>query len=213
MKTLTIILICLLILSPMAGFTFSAAHACAHSGHTCAHGGGGYLLITSHSHNYFNKFDEIRKTNYNGYAVYNNDTLRGTLYIKGETVTITNAAGTGTKYKLIDTNLHTLYLTDKDNQRLFLTKFDAKENTFYRLVYTGKLSLYDYSYTFDYSHRGIKLDDMKVAYNNKIEDMNTFWTTFPKKRLVYYINKVYGQQLNPKEYSKAEVLDYLKKLG
>jgi hypothetical protein len=153
-----------------------------------------------------NYYEDISKTNYTGYVVYMSDTIHGTILINKAQLSITTAQGTKNVYNMFDVSLNNVFLVNSTQDSMFLAKPVLGDTLFYRLVHRGSLSLLDNHFVFNYNPKAIHLSEMRVAYADKAEDMNTFCNIGHRKRLIHYVNKVYGTQLKPRGFSKKELL-------
>jgi hypothetical protein len=195
----------------------AGGHCSGHAGHSAAHCHGTFhTFYAGHGTHSSSEdpFRELYKRTYDGYIVYNGDTLTGDIdLVKGLLVLNNNKAGTAFGNYMLGDSLLTGIMLRNDEAFLLMERFPGADKNFYRLVHSGRLNLYDHNLSFKYDAKNVDLSEMRVAYDGKVQEMNTFWTTFPKNRLVYFVNTVYGTNLEPAKYDKRSLLDYIAALN
>lgn len=195
----------------------AGGHCSGHAGHSAAHCHGTFhTFYAGHGTHGSSEdpFRELYKRTYDGYIVYNGDTLAGDInLVKGLLVLNNGTTGTAFDNYMLGDSLLTVIVLRNDQALLSMERLPGADKNFYRLVHSGRLNLYDDKLSFKYDANNVDLSEMRVAYDGKVQEMNTFWTTFPKKRLVYFVNTVYGTALDSKNYSKASLLDYVATLN
>ncbi|MBS1584801.1 MAG: hypothetical protein JSS82_04580 [Bacteroidetes bacterium] len=195
----------------------AGGHCSSHAGHSSAHCHGTvHAFYAGHGtyHSSEDPFRELYKRTYDGYIVYNGDTLAGNInLVKGVLVLDNNKPGTAFGNYMLGDSLLTGIMLHNDQAFLTMVRFRGSDKHFYRLVHSGRLNLYDDNLSFNYDAKNVNLSEMRVAYDGKVQEMNDFWTTFPKKRLVYFVNTVYGTNLESAKYDKRALLAYIASLN
>jgi len=189
-------------------FFVNSVYAKGGCGHGCSHGGG---YAAAHYSSDDDAFKDLRKKICTGYIVYGTDTLLGIIVCADNAVCIKTDPGQDSTYtyKIKDSNLTAIMLYE-NNQSLFMTKLN--DNRLYRVFHTGKLSVYDTYFSFNYHSKEFFNQRSRVMYDSHTEKLKSFWTTSMKRKLVSDINKAYGLALKPKEYRKQTLLDYVSTL-
>jgi hypothetical protein len=185
------------------------AKAGGHGGH-CGHGGHG-AYVAGHSSSDEDKFADMRGKLCTGYLVYKGDTLSGMITCTDNQFFYKKDAlqDSTTSFKIRDTALSYACLHE-NGKVLQMIRLDDKH--LYRVYHTGKLSLYDTYFSFDYlSKKFYNLDD-RVAYNGENRTLNDFWAISAKRKLVQNINEAYGTSLRPNTYNKKALLAYMQTL-
>ena len=181
--------------------------SCAGHGH-CGHGHGVYAGHHGRGHD-TDALVGLRKRIYSGYVVYGSDTLTGMIICTDNTISLKTSAlqDSTVMYSIRDTNLYNAVLTD-NGQTVELTRLE--DHKLYRVLHAGKLSIYDNYFSMDrYSKKFFGADSRTRRLDNRSEELNSFWTTSVKKKLVNRINEVYGLALNPKDYHKKQLLNLI----
>jgi len=174
--------------------------------------GGHSAEMATHIESHKYPFELLKHRNYSGYVVYRKDTVQGSLSFKGGHVWIENGMyNIGNKYKLRDSHLHAIVLTNSAGETMHLKKFEKNTARYYRLVHKGKLTLYDRHFVFSLRPEDIDLENMRVSYNGEVWELNEFWAIGAKKKLVDVVNEVYGTNLEAKDYSKKQLIEYILK--
>ena len=178
-------------------------------GHGCGHVGG---AVGAHGSSNTDVFKDLRTKICSGYIVYNTDTLSGIIVCVDNKVCLKDPQGPDSThtYMLKDTALSAVMLYE-NNQSLYLTRLGDKK--LYRVFHTGKLSIYDTYYSFDYRSKEFFNNHSKIVYGSRIPQLRGAGTLSTKRKLVSEINNVYGLDLKAKSYSKRALLDYVAKLN
>lgn len=178
-------------------------------GHGCGHGHGG--VAGAHRSNDSDAFRDLRKKICVGYLVYKGDTLDGVITCADNTVSLKTDVSQDSTYMfdMSDTGLTTVSISE-NKQTLIMVRLGNKK--LYRVFHYGKLTVYDSWYSFNYGSVKFFNKESKVAYDGRTEKLNTFWTTSVKRKLISYVNKVYGSDIKPSAYNRKELLAYVTKL-
>lgn len=168
-------------------------------------------------YDYFTTFsepDNIANTaeyvSFDGYMVYNKDTLTGIVTMNPESVYVEEAINQtyGNTYnaKYRDKYLKCITLF-KGNKTLCLTRLADNDRQLWRIVHSGKLMIYDDNFSF-LSFRNINHSGMRV----KLPGETTYFDISSKKHLVWCINRAYNLNFHAKDYSWKELLWLIDKL-
>jgi hypothetical protein len=180
----------------------------------------------------------------NGYAVYLNDTIRGTITCErfdtsfhdktfammyrsshGRVIKI-NTGNKIYKFFVHDAGLTFLFLQDANNNKISLIKLVCKEkevfykryniNDFYRQIHSGKLSIYDHTYSFNsnYALRPFWENDdiVLLRSGSEPEFLRNQAVINCKKRIIDTINEIYNMHLSSRDYKPSELYELVSKL-
>jgi len=196
---------------PRGSHSTSISHVSGgHGGAHAYHGYRGYIY-TDHNASEIDAFAELRTKIYTGFIVMGVDTMRGIMTCSDNTLSIkTDPYQDSTfTYSMADTNLR--YAEIQDNGKTM--NMVRQNKKLYRVLHTGsKLSVYDTYFSFDYDSKEFYGADSWVVFPDHGEVLNGFWTMSVKRKLVDDINKAYGSKLDPKDFDKKELLNYMKTL-
>ena len=170
--------------------------------------GHAYVITTTTYTNSGTALTNVHK----GYVVYNKDTSTGYLHMSHDTLFMSAAEAPSVNMKVFttaDTLLQTFMIYNPDNNgNLRITRVKEYGNSFYRVLHSGKINLYDNVYTFP-STINIEIPKMKIVIEGSA--CESFFSLDPKKHLIKLINKTYGLKLNT-QLSNDEVLGHITNL-
>ena len=185
--------------------SFAKGHACGH-----AHHAGGY--VGHHSSRDKDVFTDMRKNICSGYIVYDRDTLSGIITCVDNSISVktSDAPDSTLNFKISDKALVFASLQD-NGQSMELVRLE--NNKLYRVLHTGKLSIYDACFSFNHYSMKFYEADSRMKMDDRSVPLNKFFTTSVKRKLIQNINKTYGLALSPKEYRRPQLLHYIESLN
>jgi len=155
-------------------------------------------------------FDALNRKTFTGYIVHDNDTLRGLIEFKSDVVRVKDALfNTIAKYPLDNKRIHCIDLTNNAGNNIHLMRLKKDDGRYYRIVHQGKLTLYDRNFVFSYQPEDITMEHMYISYNGKIKNVHGLWALTDKRALIQAVNETYGTNLEPRDYTKDELLAYV----
>jgi len=157
----------------------------------------------------YNEVEEMK-----GYAVYENDTLKGAITIKGRTVSVKTADGQRDYDYTFRPNKKGLQYVEgynNDSVELNLVRLKENDKKLWRVIHTGKLNVYDGGTGFIYRPEDVDASTILVVYNGEEISLHSHNRDVTKQRLTAFINKAYGTDVNPNNMSWKSLLIYLDK--
>ena len=146
---------------------------------------------------------------FDGYLVYDKDTLSGILTVTNRSVTLEQPVDAQKEYSY-NAALSDKYLKEialfKGSKELYMTRLADDDKRLWRIVHTGKLNIYDDMYSFlnvgniDTKHLRVSFAAQPAAaIKNKAQFINA-------------LNKAYGISLKNKDYSWKSLFNYIDRL-
>ena len=177
----------------------------------------------------------------NGYAVYDNDTIRGAITCESHDTLFYGTTTYKFKYPkrifvaevVIQTGTQTwrcseqdprlkfLFMQDRSGNKISLVRFITnfpfvgRQNRLYRQVHFGKVSFYDNQISFTYEKAlrpFIENDDIVIQKAGAEPEFLYRPRTNCKKRIIEAINDAYGMHLKPADYKPDELYDLVSRL-
>ena len=159
--------------------------------------------------------DQLSDEPMDGYVVFYNDTISGSVIIEKKGVALeTTDSGKSYDYQFHakDKGLQYVTVYNEDNKQLNLVRLKGNTKKLWRIVHTGKLNIYDSRRGFIYKPEDIDIKTLTVEYKGEVETYNATSADGAKKWLANYVNEAYGQNLDPTKFSWKELLIYVDKL-
>jgi len=181
---------------------------------------GAGMVYTPH-YNYANTENTNENTNnaegqyMDGYVVYAMDTIAGDVKLTSNAVFIESKDSVRSydyKFHLKQKELAFVSLYNSDGTQVCLTRIKTDPKKLWRIVHEGKLNLYDQNFGFIYKPEDIDYRSVMVLYNGEPQFIGSSSKAQTKQRLTEYINKIYGADLNPNDFTWKQLLIYLDKL-
>ena len=150
-----------------------------------------------------------------GYVVYEHDTITGLVTIESNAVLVESKDAQRNydyKFKLGNKGLEYVNVYNTDSSVLNMVRIKDGPKKMMRIVHEGRLSVYDANHGFIYKPEDIDAYSLTVVYNGVPEHIGSSSTPRTKLRLTEYVNKAYGLELNPNDFSWKELLVYMDKL-
>ena len=150
-----------------------------------------------------------------GYVVYEHDTITGLVTIESNAVLVESKDAQRNydyKFKLGNKGLEYVNVYNTDSSVLNMVRIKDGPKKMMRIVHEGRLNVYDANHGFIYKPEDIDAYSLTVVYNGVPEHIGSSSTPRTKLRLTEYVNKAYGLELNPNDFSWKELLVYMDKL-
>ena len=175
------------------------------------------MLYTPHYNNTapVNNSGQAEEVTMDGYAVYEHDTIQGRVTLTPRMVLVAAKDSSNNynyRFKLKKEGLESVTLYNNDNKELSLIRLQDEPKKLWRVVHEGKLNLYDDRRGFIYSPDDIDRHSLKVVWNGSAASLGYHSETDTKERLTQYVNKAYGLNLKPSDFTWKELLIYIDKL-
>jgi len=150
-----------------------------------------------------------------GYVVFEHDTLSGDITIRPNSISLVTAdsvRGYDYVFKIKKPGLTCVTAYNEDDKQLNLVRLQSDPKKLWRVVHTGKLSLYDERHGFIYRPEDVDVKSLTVVYEGHEESLNSSSANETKNWLTDYVNKAYGLNLNAKDYNWNSLLIYIDRL-
>jgi hypothetical protein len=150
-----------------------------------------------------------------GFVVYEHDTISGAVTIKNNAIlveTADTARGYDYKFRIKKPGLDYVTVYNDDNKQINLVRLKDEPKTLYRVIHEGKLNIYDERHDFIYRPEDVDARTLIVVYNGEIVHLHGHSPEREKQRLVAFVNKAYGTDLDPQKYNWKQLLIYIDKL-
>ncbi len=151
-----------------------------------------------------------------GFVVYEHDTISGNVTLKNNVVSL-HAQDSARAYdytfrtKKRGLQYVTVYGNTDSSNQLNLQRLSGNKKLM-RVLHVGKLNIYDERYGFLYAPEDVDITSLTVVYNGQEDALNSSSKPKTKVWLTDWVNKVYGLELNPKDFTWRELLLYVDKL-
>ena len=159
---------------------------------------------------------EYEETPFEGNIIYNKDTIWGNIIFNKSTINIEynidSPVSKNCQYNIKNENFKTITVRNLDEKQMTLTRFNENKKRLWRLLHTGKVTLYDNGKNFIYYPYEIDKNYLKIVYGNQIKTIHSPFKRHNKKKLINIINKVYCLDIKQDDYSWDELFIYIDKL-
>jgi len=178
--------------------------------------GMGYMYAPSYNYGTpNNNYNPGGEEPLDGYVVFEHDTISGDIIIKQNAILLSAADSTkGYDYvfKIKKPGLTCVTAFNDDNKALNLVRLKDNPKKLWRIVHEGVLMIYDGRHDFIYRPEDVDLRTLMVVYNTQEQSINSPSPGKTKDWLTGLVNQIYGQKLNPKDFTWSELLIYIDKL-
>lgn len=165
-----------------------------------------YLMLRAAARNLDNTLPE-------GYVVYKTDTVRGYITIDNKDVYVQQPVAAGKyvyySYRTNNSSLKCVVLYNTEDKSMELVRLNNNDKRLWRVVHRGKVTVYDDKIGFIYEAKDIDKDNVVIIYNDEVEKMRTVFGFDVKQTLIDDINRAYGYQLDPKNYTWQQTLEFI----
>ena len=159
------------------------------------------------------KGSSVLNTSLDGYVVYSGDTLSGIVTITNMNIYLEQAVDgrhvQAYTFPNGDANVKAVAVFEGNNSLYLGRAGDGGKLS--RVIHSGKLSVYDDKYSF-FTPENVHKGKMTLAYGGQIKSPKSFLAADSKQLLIESINSAYGLQLDAKDFSWDQLLNYLDKL-
>ncbi len=159
------------------------------------------------------KGSSVLNTSLDGYVVYSRDTLPGIVTITDKNIYLEQAVDgrhvQAYTFPKGDANVKAVAVFEGNNSLYLGRASDGGKLS--RVIHSGKLSVYDDKYNF-FTPENVHRGKMTLAYGGQIKSPKSFLAADSKQLLIESINSAYGLQLDAKDFSWDQLLNYLDKL-
>jgi hypothetical protein len=157
-------------------------------------------------------FKNLEDVEFSGFLVFDNDTFEGKISYDAKDFVMPCQKDSFDYFDVDDTHLKYVFLDAGDSiHKITLERLG--NNKIYRLLHNGKLQIFDTYYTFDYHSKEIFKKDMAMMYKGKMETIDPMPIEDCKRKLVSFINKIYGLHIKPEDYDENGLLLFIQKLN
>lgn len=141
----------------------------------------------------------VKKYKKLGYIVYSGDTLRGYLLFDEHSLKYQSIKDSSTNdftvYKYNDLNLTAAVTNNKVGSWLYWIRVEPTSKRMYRLIHSGKLTVYDDKLEFINNPKDISTSYLVIKYNNTVDKLTNILTN--RQEFVDYVNQVYHTKWVP----------------
>jgi hypothetical protein len=156
----------------------------------------------------------VKYISLDGYIVYKSDTVPGIITFDEHTIAVEPSKKEHSiyakNYFYKDALLRGIVVFN-GSKEMHLTRFDGDDKKLWRVIHTGKLTVYDDQFSL-LTINNVNKANIKVAYNGQVKTPHSILGNDTKKQLTECVNQAYGLSLNSKDYSWKELLKYIDQL-
>lgn len=184
---------------------FSIAAMAKGTGHCSAH----HVVVHPVAH-HTDPWKTLLAQPHIGVATYDNKTMPYAIQYQANKLILTDSNDNHLKVSPGNLKLQRLTIYNA-NTALSLVRLQPDNPALYRVVHTGKLSIYDNALSYACNANSIRVGSIQLVYDGRVKPLHAFFNG--RKRLVSYINKVYGTQLDYKNYTWDSLIAYIDRMG
>lgn len=157
----------------------------------------------------------MQYSSFDGYIVYNGDTLQGIVTLTEESVIleepVEKVPAYGYSALLSDKNLQSIVFF-YDYHTLHLTRPAEDDTKLLRVVHSGKINIYDDNYSF-LTYNNIRKGNLKLTYNGQYQRLKSPFHNDNLEQLINAVNTTYSTQFNSKDISWNELFANIDELN